>query len=290
MASISQGKPRRLSHKSRGFRVLQRGWVYLFVVLAAIISLFPLYWVTVTSLLTSHSALDFNPHFWPDWSWSNYSDAWSKAPWLHYFTNSLIVALSTVVLATMTSLLAGYAFGTMKFPGRNLLFLLILALIMIPGEATLIPSYLVISTLGWIDSYQAQIIPFAVSISGIFLLRQFFLSLPTSLWEAAQLDGCTRSGFLWRVAAPLARPALSVIALQVFIGSWNAFLWPYLVTRSDQFRTVEVGLQAFVGGEGGTDPTGLAAAAAFTTLPVLIVFLIAQRQFIEGISAGSTKG
>jgi multiple sugar transport system permease protein len=192
-------------------------------------------------------------------------------------------------LVLITSLLAAYAFGTMKFPGRQALFLAILALVMIPGEATLIPSYLIVSTFNWIDTYHVQIIPFSVSISGIFLIRQFFLSLPPSFWEAAQLDGCSRFRYLWSVAAPLARPALAVVALQVFIGTWNAFLWPYLVTNSDSVRTIEVGLQAFTSAD-GTDPTGLAAAAAFTTLPILVVFLIAQRQFIEGISAGGTKG
>lgn len=262
---------------------------YLFVGIAALIALFPLYWVVVSSLLTDRSVADVLPHFLPDWQWANYTRVWELAPWLRFFLNSIFVALCTVVLAILTSLLAGYAFGTMKFPGRQVLFLLVLGLIMIPGEATLIPSYLITSALGWIDTYQAQIIPFAVSISGMFLLRQFFLSLPPSLWEAAQLDGCSRFEFLWLVAAPLARPALAVVALQVFIGSWNAFLWPYLVTSSDAFRPVEVGLQAFVNGEGGNDPTGLAAAATFTTLPVLVVFLIAQRQFIEGISAGASK-
>lgn len=276
----------RLTPRASHIRLVLR---YLIVIIASLVALFPLYWVFVTSLLAPRSAFDVNPHMLPDWQWSNYIHTWQAAPWLQYFMNSILIAVTTVILALITSLLAGYAFGVMKFPGRQALFLLILAVVMIPFEATLIPNYLIISVLGWIDTYQAQILPFAVSIPGIFLLRQFFLSLPSSLWEAAQLDGCSRFGFLWHVAAPLAKPALAVIALQVFIGSWNAFLWPYLVTSSDAFRPVEVGLQSFVLAE-GTDPTGLAAAAAFTTLPVLVVFLIAQRQFIEGISMGSTKG
>lgn len=282
---------KRFSVRRGGWRPRQTRllWRYIIIGIAALFAVFPLYWIFISSLLTQHSALDTTPHFLPDWDWSNYTRAWGMAPWVQYFLNSIFIACSTAVLAIITSLLAGYAFGMMKFPGRNVLFLAILGLIMIPAEATLIPSYLIVSMLGWIDTYQAQIIPFAVSISGIFLLRQFFLSLPPSLWEAAQLDGCSRFGFLWRIAAPLARPALAVIALQVFIGSWNAFLWPYLVTQSDTFRPVEVGLQAFITAE-GTDPTALAAAAAFTSLPILVVFLIAQRQFIEGISAGSTRG
>lgn len=262
---------------------------YVAVSVAALVALFPLYWMFVTSLLTTHDAFSTIPHFIPDWDWSNYARAWSMAPWLQYFVNTMFIALCTVILVLVTSLLAAYAFGTMKFPGRQALFLAILALVMIPGEATLIPSYLIVSLFGWIDTYHVQIIPFSVSISGIFLIRQFFLALPPSLWEAAQIDGCSRFRYLWSVAAPLARPALAVVALQVFIGTWNAFLWPYLVTNSDSVRTIEVGLQAFTSAD-GTDPTGLAAAAAFTTLPILVVFLIAQRQFIEGISAGSTKG
>ncbi|HTI14736.1 MAG TPA: carbohydrate ABC transporter permease [Dictyobacter sp.] len=276
-------RPRLSAHQ---FRVIVS---YVIIVIAAIIALFPLYWIFVTSLLTTHHAFDSIPHLIPDWQWSNYVHAWNAAPWLRYFLNSILIASCTAALAVVISLLAGYAFGAMKFPGQQALFLAILGLIMIPFEATLIPGYLIISTLGWINSYQAQIIPFAVSISGIFLLRQFFLTLPVSLWEAAQLDGCSRFGYLWCVAAPLARPALSVVALQVFIGAWNAFLWPYIVTSTDALRPVEVGLQSFVSAE-GIDPTSLAAATAFTTLPILVVFLVAQRQFIAGISAGSVKG
>lgn len=271
--------------QTRMFVVLR----YVAVSVAAIVALFPLYWMFVTSLLTTHDAFATIPRFVPDWDWSNYARAWSMAPWLQYFVNTIFIAVCTVILVLVTSLLAAYAFGTMKFPGRQALFLAILALVMIPGEATLIPSYLIVSLFGWIDTYHVQIIPFSVSISGIFLIRQFFVALPPSLWEAAQIDGCSRFRYLWSVAAPLARPALAVVALQVFIGTWNAFLWPYLVTNSDSVRTIEVGLQAFTSAD-GTDPTGLAAAAAFTTLPILVVFLIAQRQFIEGISAGSTKG
>jgi multiple sugar transport system permease protein len=261
---------------------------YVIASLAALLALFPIYWIVVTSLLTTHSAFDVVPHMLPDWEWANYVRAWTTAPWVRYFANSLLISCSIVVLALFTSLLAGYALGMMKFPGRHLILLAILALILIPHEATLIPEYMIVSLLGWIDTYQVQIIPFGVSISGIFLLRQFFMSLPPSLWEAAQMDGCSRLRFLWQVLIPLTRPALAVIALQAFIASWNAFLWPYLVTSSDTLRPVEVGLRAFMSME-GTDPTGLAAAATFTTLPVLILFLIAQRQFIEGITMGTSK-
>ena len=277
-------------------RAVRRWWAqpwllgrYGVVAVAALIALFPFYWMFVVSLLTTPDAYASTPKLFPDWDWSNYARAWETAPWGRYFVNSIFIAGATIVLALVTSLLAGYALGTMRFPGRQVLFVAVLGVLMIPFEATLIPNYLILTSLHWINTYQAQIIPFGVSIPGIFLLRQFFLSLPTSFWEAAQLDGCSRFGYLWRVAAPLARPSLAVVALQVFIGSWNAFLWPYIVTNTDALRPVEVGLASFVSAD-GTDPTALAAAAAFTTLPVLVVFLIAQRQFIEGISAGGTTG
>src|SRR5262249_27629324 len=159
--------------QARHIRLVLR---YIVVIIASVIALFPLYWVFVTSLLSTHSAFDIYPHLLPDWQWSNYVRTWQAAPWMQYFTNSILIAGVTVMLALITSLLAGYAFGMMKFPGRNVLFLLVLAVVMIPFEAILIPSYLIVSVLGWVDTYQAQIIPFAVSISGIFLLRQFFLS------------------------------------------------------------------------------------------------------------------
>lgn len=284
--TTTSGRAKRIGWKyQQPWRTLR----YVAVIVASLVAIFPFYWMFVSSLLTPHDALSTTPIFVPEWQWQNYVRAWTSAPWIHYFANSIFIASCTAILAVVTSLLAGYAFGMMKFPGRQVLFLAILALIMIPFEATLIPNYLIVSTLGWIDTYQAQIIPFGVSISGIFLLRQFFLSLPPSLWEAAQLDGCSRFKFLWLIAAPLARPALAVVALQVLIGSWNAFLWPYLVTSSDVLRPIEVGLQAFTTAE-GTDVTALAAAAAFTTLPILLLFLVAQRQFIEGISVGSSKG
>jgi multiple sugar transport system permease protein len=279
---------------ARGFilrpRHIRAVFLYIIAAIAALVAIMPLYWIFVTSLLTQKSAFDVSPHFLPDWQFDNYIKAWNMAPWLQYFGNTIFLAICTVALALVTTLLAGYAFGTMKFPGQRILFLAILGLIMIPFEAKLIPDFLIVTKwIGWADTYQAQIIPFGVSISGIFLLRQFFLALPSSLWEAAQIDGCSRFRYLWSVAAPLAAPALVVIGLQVFLGSWNAFLWPFLVTSTDAFRPIEVGLRSFIQAE-GTDPTALSAAACFTTLPILALFLIAQRQFIEGISSGSTKG
>lgn len=262
---------------------------YLLAVPLAAAFLFPFYWMLVLSLNRPDAILQFPPRLWPQWQVQNYVEVWRFVDWPGLFANTVITTAGRVVLVLATSTLAGYAFASMRFAGKAAAFGLVLAVYMVPTEVTLVPNYITLSHLGWLDTYQAQIIPFGVSIAGIFLLRQFFLSLPPSLYEAAQLDGCSRFGFLWRIAMPLARPALAVIALQVFIGSWNAFLWPFLVTTTDSIRPVEVGLQYFSSAD-GTDSTGLAAAAAFTTLPVLVVFLLAQRQFIEGISAGGATG
>jgi multiple sugar transport system permease protein len=168
-------------------------------------------------------------------------------------------------------------------------FGLVLAIYMVPAEVTLVPNFIILAGLHWIDSYQAQIVPFGASVFGIFLMRQFFLGLPNDLWEAAQLDGCGHLRFLWSIAAPLARPPMVTIAVFHFVGSWNAFLWPLIVTNSDSYRPVQVGLEAFSYAD-ATNPVLHAAGSLMVTLPILIVFLIAQRQIVGGIAASGIRG
>jgi multiple sugar transport system permease protein len=250
---------------------------------------FPFYWVVVTSLNTTSQALAFPPVLLPHWVWSNYVRAFEGAPWLRYFFNTVFIASTTTLLVLFTSILAGYAFGAMRWPGRQLLFGLVLSLLLIPATVLLVPDYILLHDLHWLNTYQAQIIPWGASVFAIFLLRQFFLSFPPEYWEAAQLDGASRWWFLWRIAVPQARPALVTIAVYIFLGSWNSFLWPFIMTNSPRVQPIEVGLATFLG-TNGTDWTGLSAAVVFTTLPVLLLFLVAQRQFVAGISGGGLKG
>jgi multiple sugar transport system permease protein len=274
-------------HPGWGKKTWRLFWALALLVLFA----FPFYWVVITSLNGSNQVLEFPPPFLPHWVWSNYTWAWSAAPWVHYFLNTVFIAGATTLLVLITSVLAGFAFGTLHFPGKNVLFVLFLGIMMIPQTVLLIPDYIVLNDIHWLNTYWAQIVPWGASVFGIFLLRQFFMTLPAELFEAAVLDGASRHRYLWQIAVPMAKPALVTIGLYVFLGSWNSFLWPYIMTSTPAVQPIEVGLATFLG-TNGTNWTGLSAAVVFTTLPVMILFLLAQRQFLAGAfsATGGIKG
>lgn len=268
-------------------------FTYLILGIVTIIMVFPFYWMIVTSLSTPQNLFRFPPKLWPDFQWKNYADMWKAnpqgVPWIRYILNTLFVAISTTLLSLFNSSLAGFAFAKLKFPLKNQVFMLILGIMMIPGELLLIPNYLTLFRLHWLNSYQALIIPFGASVFGIFLTRQAFKQLPNELWEAAQIDGCSIGRFYFNIALPIIRPTLFAFALFVFLGAWNAFMWPLIVNTDPRFMTLEVALYSFIGAE-STNWQLLAAAATMATAPVLILFLIFQTQFIEGISRGAIKG
>jgi multiple sugar transport system permease protein len=280
--------------RGRGLRRLNRsvselGPRYLVAVPLAVAFAFPFYWMVVTSLSTLDQVFNFPPNLLPLGHIENFARAWGVVPWGRYFFNTVLVATTTTALVLATSTLAGYAFAAMHMVGKSLLFGVVLAVYMVPTEVTLVPNFIILKTLGWIDTYQAQIVPFAASVFGIFLMRQFFLTLPKDLWEAAQLDGCRHLRYLVTIAAPLARPALITVAVFHFVLSWNAFLWPLVVTTSNSVRPIQVGLTAFSYNE-NTDPVLLAAGSLMATLPLLIVFMIAQRRLVGGIATSGIRG
>jgi multiple sugar transport system permease protein len=261
-------------------------------VVVGLLFLVPFYWVVVTSLNPTSSMFDSPPAFVPKFYFDNYVRAWAGATWGRYLLNTVLVAVCTVALSLVTSLLAGFAFGVMRFRGRGALFALVLSVLMIPQVVLLIPDFQIASDIHWVDTYWIQIVPWGASVFGIFLVRQFLLNLPTELFEAAELDGAGRVRILWSIGAPLVRPALIIIALNTFMASWNSFLWPSVMDpTNDSVRPVEVGLYNFLNSS-GTDYTALCAAVTFTTLPVLVIFLILQRYFITGAftAAGGVRG
>ena len=258
----------------------------LAVVLIGALFAFPFYWVITTSFDTSSEVFSFPPRFFPGGDAGNYARAWGEAPWVHYFLNTVLIAGCTVVLVLATSLLAGFALGVMRYRGREICFVLVLMILMVPQVVLIIPDYIVLDDIHWLNTYWAQIVPWGASVFGIFLLRQFFQSLPEELVEAAELDGASQLRFLWKVAAPLAWPAIVTIGLYVFIGSWDSFLWPFIMTTSASVQPIEVGLATFLG-TNGTDWTGLSAAVVFTSLPVMVVFMLSQRRLVEGAFAGT---
>ncbi len=263
---------------------------YIVLIAMAALFAFPFYWMFVTSVEPASRLSDIPPDVMPLFSWQNYAAAWNSAPWGRYFMNTVFIGTTATAIAVFTSLLAGYAFASLRFPGKRLLFLSILIVLIVPDEVIIVPQYLVLNDLNWLDTYQAQIVPFGASAFGIFLLRQFFRGLPADLWDAAQLDGCGRTAFLFRVAAPLARPALVTVALYTFLGMWNQFLFPLVMAGGNEtVQPLRVGLATFLR-VNSIAWSQLAAASVFTTLPLLVVFLLAQKQIIEGVASASGPG
>jgi multiple sugar transport system permease protein len=268
---------------------LPRVLIYAVLIVGAAAALFPFVWMVLTSL-KSYSEATIGT-FWPRvWLWSNYPDAWQAMKLFpRYLGNSVFIALATVLGVLVTSSLAGYAFARMHFPGRNVLFVLVLFTMMIPGEVELVPNYILINRLGWNNTYFALIVPWTAGAFSIFLMRQFFIAIPDELYDAAVLDGCGHFRFLTTVVLPLSVPALITSALFTFLGSWNSLEWPLLVTTSQAMRPIQVGLASFVT-EAGTQVQWLMAAATMTIVPVVLIYFVAQRWFMEGISTTGLKG
>ena len=270
--------------------------IHLILIIGALEMVMPYVWMITTSLKSQSQMLTYPPQWIPtEFVWQNYARAWQAAPFAKYFFNSIVVALAVTLGDLITGALAAYAFARIKFPGRDAFFALYLASMMIPHQMTIIPSYLVLSKFGemnkafGLDTYFALIAPFLASAFGVFLLRQSFLQIPNELEDAATLDGCGRLGFLWRIVVPLSRPGLATLALFAFMGNWNGYLWPLIVTNSNEMRTVQIGLRYFVGQEGASQWGLLMAAAVFVSLPVVILYLIVQKQFVQGIAATGIK-
>ncbi len=218
----------------------------------------------------------------------NYLEAWRAAPWGRYFLNSFFTAFTQVAVGLFLASLAAFALARIPFPGKEGVFVLILATMMVPGEVLLIPNYVLLARLGWLDTYYALIVPWLASVFGTFLLRQFYLSLPQDLFDAARIDGAGYLTQLFRIALPLSLPGLVSYGIFTFLGAYNALLWPLIVTQSPEMRTVQLGLQAFVS-EAGSDYGALMAASTFVILPVILGYFVAQRQFIQGIARSGLK-
>ncbi len=218
----------------------------------------------------------------------NYVDAWKAAPFARYYINTVFVALTTTVMEVIFAAMAAFAFAKLNFFGKNAIFIAFLSTMMVPMEVLLVPNYITLAKFGWLDTYYALIVPWTVSVFAIFLMRQHFMSLPNELYDAAKIDGSSDWRFLWSIMVPLSKPVIITAALLKFVGSWNAFLWVLIVTKSPEVRTLPVGLQNF-SSEVGTLYNQLMAASTFSILPVIILFLFAQKYFIRGIARTGLK-
>lgn len=261
-----------------------RPWQVVRTVVAALVGfgfIAPLIWTLLTSVSLESDVFQFPPRLLRTLDLSNYPRAWHARPWLRYFGNTIMIAGCVVALVLATSLMAGFAFAVMRFRGRTVLFWIVMAVMMVPQTVLLIPNFIIAKELHLYDTYLIQILPWGASVFGIFLLRQFFATLPGELFEAAEVDGAGPWRILFAIAAPLSKPSMVLVGLNSFMGSWNAFIWPYLMTQTDSIRPIEVGLQSFYGAE-GTDWTGMCAAIVFTTVPIVVLFLFLQRYFVSG--------
>lgn len=255
----------------------------------ALITVAPFLWMVLTSFKDLPDILTYPPVWWPKhFITDNYVNAFSAAPFGRYYFNSVFIAVAVTIGQVVTCSMAAYAFARLHFWGRDVLFYIFLGTMMIPGQVTMIPAFMVLYWLGWIDSYAALIVPGLASAFGTFLLRQFFLTIPRDLEDAASIDGCGRFGLLWRIILPLSKPALATLAVFTFMGVFNDFLWPLIVVSSEEMRTVQLGLAIFRD-RYQTDWGQLMAASVTATLPILMVFFAAQKYFIKGITLSGLK-
>lgn len=276
--------------RRRPLDVLRITVTYLLLSWAAVIMLLPFIWMLSTSLKTQAAVFVYPPEWIPNpVQWRNYSDVVRVMPFLRYVLNTAAVATSITLLHLAVSSLAAYAFARLKFPGSNRLFFAYLATLMVPGQVTLIPNFLIVKYLGWIDTYQALIIPQAFTAFGTFLLRQYFLTIPKELEDAARIDGASALDIYWRIMLPLSGPALATLGVFTFTAQWNNFLWPLIVINDEQMRTLTVGLRALVGQFTVQYPL-LMAGSVISLLPMVIVFLLAQRFFVRGIALTGLAG
>ena len=264
---------------------------HLVLGIVAVLIAFPFYWMVTTAFKSFFEATQFPPTLIPrELHLENFATAWGDAPWRTYFTNTLIIGVVVTLGELTTSILAAYAFARLSFKGKNVIFIVFLATLMIPAEATLIPQYVLVTRYLRIgNTLQVQVIPFLANVFSIFLLRQHFLSIPTELSDAARIDGAGHLRFLRSVVLPLSVPVLVTVGLITSLASYDAFIWPLLVTSSDAVRPIQIGMAQFRT-EFGAQYHLEMAAATFVIAPVVILFLFAQRYLIQGVARTGIRG
>lgn len=264
--------------------------IWLALLLGGLTMLVPFLWMVSTSLKGPGTVFDLPVEIWPEkLHWENYQRVLTAVPFARWYLNSLIVAGGLTLLNLTSGAMAGYALARYRFRGQNAMFLSFLATLMIPSHVLIIPLFVIMRNLGWVDTYYALLFPGLFDAFAIFLMRQHFLHLPRELEEAALIDGATPWQIYWKIALPLAAPALATLGTFTFLAGWNAFLWPLIVTNSLHMRPLTVGLAVFQG-QFSTDWTVLMAGLTLGTIPPILVFLLAQRYFIRGLTLGSLKG
>jgi multiple sugar transport system permease protein len=268
------------------------GTALLLLTLLALASLMPLYWMVTGSLKLQQNAMSVPPELWPsEPTLANYQKLFfGSKPVLRWFLNSLVTASAIAAGAVLTSAMAGYAFARKEFPGRRVLFALILLTMILPREVSLVPLAVMMRGLGWFDTYMGLVVPYLVFPFGIFLIRQFSLGVPQELLDAARIDGAGEVGVFTRIVLPLIKPAVGAVAIFAFVGGWNEYLWQLVIVNDESMLTLPVGVSKLVSSLTSFDLGVAMAGATFAFLPMLAVFLLFQGYFVRGITLGAVKG
>jgi len=268
-----------------------RVWVTFLLLIPAGIQFFPILYMLSISVKSSSDIFTWPPTLVPEtFVWSNYAAAMEAAPLVRFLFNSFVAACGIMVVQVVTSILAAYALARMNFPGKNVFLWIILATMMVPGEVTIIPNYLTMASLNWLDSYQALIVPFSASGFGVFLLYQFFRSIPKELEEAAVVDGAGRVRFLVQILIPFSMPAVASFAVYSFVSAWNQYLWPLIVTQSVDMRTAQIAIGMFRAQNETTSWGMVMAATSILITPSILIFIATKRHFVRGVTMSGLKG
>ncbi|MCX8009901.1 MAG: carbohydrate ABC transporter permease [Ignavibacteria bacterium] len=263
--------------------------LYSLLFFVALITIFPFIWLLSTSFKGAEEIFAFPPSLIPaHFNFENYEGVWNAVPFSQYLLNSVLVSFATVFFTLLLSSLAGYALARFKFKGKEILFLLVIASIMVPQEVLLIPLYTSILKLGLADTLIGVVLPFAVNGFAIFMMRQAFLSIPKEIEEAGIMDGCNHFKLWWKVMLPMTKPTLATLTIFTFISSWGDFIWPLVILKSPENYTLQVGL-SYMMGTFVNNYRYIAAGAVLATIPVIIVFLLMQKHFERGLFAGASK-
>ncbi|MGH8994954.1 MAG: carbohydrate ABC transporter permease [Acidimicrobiales bacterium] len=288
--ALSATIPGERQDNARRRRITRRVIRYAVLIIAAGIVLFPIYITLIDALLSPQQITHRPPYlFPPSPHWSTFSTAFKEGDLGIYLRNSAIVTIAVMVFEIVTSVLAAYAFVFLRFPFRKILFFAVLATLMVPAEATIIPNYQTIDKFGLLNTFPALILPFLANGIGIFLFRQAFLSFPSEIQDAAQLDGCGHLKFLFRIVVPINRPVIGAFGLFAFLTSWNQYLWPLVVTQTNSVRTVQIGLRQ-LSGLSFSQFDVLFAGTILAFAPIAILLIVFQRQLVAGLTAGAVKG
>ena len=259
-------------------------------IVAAVIILLPLLYAVSVAFMPSSELFTLDMNLIPKKpTLENFRQAMKNVPLLQFVVNSFLVAGTITIGQIITCSLAAFAFSFLEFKGKAVLFMLVMATMMIPGEATIISNYLTVSSWGWLDTYQVLIVPYLTSAMGIFLFRQFYLTFPISLYESAKLDGCSNLTFIARILMPLTKSAIGAMAVYTFINSWNMYMWPLLVTGSQSKRTVQIGI-SMLNSVDAQSITLMIAGVVLIIVPSISIFIVGQKQLIRGMFSGAVKG